>query len=226
MNNLIETEAKNCRERESNKGGTMEFSRKKFLAMILSLGLVCVPAAALTQTAQEKKLTEEVRKRLARLSELRAFDWISYKVEGTKVTLLGYASRPSLSTSAEKEVSRIKGVTEVDNKLEVLPVSPSDDDIRTEAYARIYTNPVLQRYAPGGGVTRSGFMDEAATIMHWGLDSSMSMQGPHQIHIIVKHGHLVLIGQLANQLEKQSAEAMVNNISGVFSVQNLIQIPQ
>lgn len=199
---------------------------KKSLWIFLAIGLAGVALAVAAQTGEEKKIAEEVRSRLVRLSEFRAFDWITFGVQGQKVTLMGYASRPSLHKSAEFAVSRLKGVKEVENKIEVLPLSPSDDEIRTEAYAEIYTNPVLQRYAPGGGVTPSGFMDEAATIMHWGLDASMSMSGPHAIHIIVKHGHVILAGQVSTELEKQAAEMAVQGISNVFSVQNAIQIAE
>lgn len=189
------------------------------------IGLVAVPMSATAQTDQEKRIAEEVRKRIAQLSEFRAFDWISFSIQGSKVTLMGYASRPSLHRSAEIAVSKIKGVVEVDNKIEILPLSNADDEIRALAYAKIYTHPALQRYAPGGGVTPSGFMDEAGSIMHWGLDASMSMNGPHAVHIIVKHGHVILVGYLGSQVEKQVAESMVQTVSGVFSVQNMIQTP-
>jgi hypothetical protein len=208
------------------KGVTMSFSRKQLLSIFLLIGLVWVSTAVFAQTEEEQKLAEEVRKRIIRLSEFRAFDWISFNVEGTKVTLMGYASLPSLFKSAERTVSKIKGVTEVDNQIEILPNSPADDRIRMNAYTRIYTHPTLQRYAPGGGVTRSGFWDEAATVNHWGLDASMTVRGPHAVHIIVKHGHVVLIGQLASSMERQIAETVVQGLSGVFSVQNLIQIPE
>ena len=203
----------------------MSVSRKNILSIFLLIGMVWVSAAAFAQTQEEKKIAEEVRKKIIRLSEFRAFDWITFSVQGTKVTLTGYASLPSLHRSAEVVVSKIKGVTEVVNNIEILPLSNSDDDIRTLVYAKIYTHPALSRYAPGGGVTPSGFMDEAASVMHWGLDASLSVRGPHAVHIIVKHGHVVLIGSLSTTLEKQVAETMAQTVSGVFSVQNLIQIP-
>jgi len=202
----------------------MSLYSRKILLIFLAIGLAGGAAAAAAQTGEEQKIAEEVRSRLIQLSEFGAFDWITFGVQGQKVTLMGYASRPSLHKSAEVAVSRLKGVTEVENKIEVLPLSPADDELRTLAYSAIYTNPVLQRYAPGGGVTHSGFMDEAATIMHWGLDASMSMKGPHAIHIIVKHGHVILAGQVGTELEKQAAEMAVQGISDVFSVRNMIQI--
>jgi len=199
---------------------------KKMLLALMVLGLVGISATAFAQTDEEKKLAEQVRSRLIRLSEFRVFDWLSFRVEGSKVTLNGFASRPSLHRSAEVAISRIKGVEEVVNEIEILPNSPMDDDIRALAYAKIYTHPVLQRYAPGGGVTPSGFRDEAASIMHWGLDASMSMRGPHAVHIIVRNGHILLIGQLGSEMDKQIAETIVRTISGVFGVQNMIQVPE
>jgi osmotically-inducible protein OsmY len=201
----------------------MSFAKKRFLSLVLAVGFLGMSVPVLGQTDEELKLTEDVRKRIARLSQYRAFDWISFTVEGTKVTLMGYASRPSLHKSAEKTVSKIKGVTEVDNQIEKLPTSNMDDEIRTRTYMAIYTHPSLQRYAPGGGMTQSTFMHEARTISHWGLDASMNMRGPHPIHIIVNRGHVALVGFVSSKMDRQIAETQVRSVPDVFSIQNLIQ---
>jgi hypothetical protein len=38
------------------------------------------------------------------------------------------------------------------DKIEQLPVSQFDDDLRWKAYYAIYRDPFLSRYAPGGGL--------------------------------------------------------------------------
>jgi hypothetical protein len=48
------------------------------------------------------------------------------------------ASRPTLKDSVEKVVRQLKGVEEVINQIEVLPLSGSDDELRADLYANIY----------------------------------------------------------------------------------------
>ena len=38
------------------------------------------------------------------------------------------------------------------DKIEDLPVSPNDDELRWKTYYAIYRDPFLSRYAPGGGL--------------------------------------------------------------------------
>jgi hyperosmotically inducible periplasmic protein len=74
------------------------------------------------------------------------FDNPFYKVDGNKVTLLGQVVRPTLNTDAENAVKQIEGVSAVDNQIQVLPVSPMDDQLRRAVYRPIYGDPVLSRY--------------------------------------------------------------------------------
>jgi len=110
-------------------------------------------------------LVKEVRHELVTLPYYGVFDNLSYKVEGSKVTLFGQARLPVLKDDAGKAVKGIEGVTAVDNQIEVLPVSPNDDNLRIAVYRAIYSKPALQRY-------------------------QMSAVPP--IHIIVKNGDVAL----------------------------------
>jgi hypothetical protein len=73
------------------------------------------------------------------------------------------ASRPTMRRADENPSSRLSarptnirrrasGVDEVIDKIEQLPVSQFDDDLRWKAYYAIYRDPFLSRYAPGGGL--------------------------------------------------------------------------
>ena len=59
-------------------------------------------------------------------------------MNGNEVVLSGHVTRPTLKTDAERVVSRIEGVTKVVNNIEVLPLSPFDDQIRLATYRSIY----------------------------------------------------------------------------------------
>jgi hyperosmotically inducible periplasmic protein len=88
-------------------------------------------------------------------------------VDGDKVTLMGQVVRPTVKTDAENTVKQIEGVSAVDNQIQVLPVSPMDDQLRRAVYRAIYGDPVLSRYG---------------------------MSALPSIHIIVNNGNVTLEG--------------------------------
>ena len=103
---------------------------------------------------------------------LSVFDNLQYRVDGNNVTLSGQVTQPYIKDDAEKAVKGIEGMGHINNQIEVLPVSPMDDQIRRAEYRAIYSFPSLQRYA--------------------------TMALP-KIHIVVKGGHVTLEGMVLNQ---------------------------
>jgi len=173
------------------------------LEWIVAGALIAVPAGAQQAPGHplgpkfEQYLTREVHHELVTLPFYTIFDNLAYSVNGATVTLLGQVTQPVLKEDAEKAVRRIEGVEKVDDKIEVLPVSPNDDQIRRAEFRAIYGDPALQRYALGA---------------------------LPPIHIIVKNGHVTLEGAVANEMDKNIAGIRANGVSGVFSVTNNLQI--
>jgi hyperosmotically inducible periplasmic protein len=147
----------------------------------------------------QDKITKEVRHELIMLPYYGVFDNLAYRVDGSKVTLFGQVTRPTLKSDAERAVKRIEGVELVDNQIEVLPLSPNDDQIRRATYRKIYSNPALQRYQMGA---------------------------VPPIHIIVKNGNITLVGVVANQMDKTIAGIRANALPGVFSVTNNLRVEE
>jgi hyperosmotically inducible protein len=147
--------------------------------------------------AYQAWLTKEVHHELVMLPWLSVFDNLEYKVEGSKVTLLGQVARPSIKPDAENAVKHLEGVTSVDNQIEVLPVSPNDDRIRRATYRAIYDYSALDRYAMGV------------------LPS---------IRIIVKNGNITLEGVVDNETDKNVAGIRANTVTGAFSVTNNLRV--
>src|SRR5919197_4000127 len=77
-----------------------------------------------------ERITREVRHELVMLPYLGVFDNLAYKVDGETVTLMGQVTRPTLKSDAENVVKKIEGVEKVNNQIEVLPLSSTDDRIR------------------------------------------------------------------------------------------------
>jgi hyperosmotically inducible protein len=125
------------------------------------------------------------------------FDNIEYRVDGETVTLLGDVTRPTLKSDAENVVKRIEGVQRVVNKIEVLPPSPMDDQLRLALYRAIYGFPALEKYALG-------------------------VQKP--IRIIVQSSHVTLEGVVDSEADKNLAGVRGNAVPGIFSVTNNLRV--
>jgi hyperosmotically inducible protein len=163
--------------------------------------LSILPGSLLAQReaspAAEARIQKEVRHELVMLPYLTVFDNLAYKVEGYNVTLFGQVTQPVLKSDAEKAVRKIEGVENVDNQIEVLPLSPMDDRLRRHLYRAIYGYPALQRYA-------------------------MPVLKP--IRIIVKNGHVTLEGVVDSEADKNLAGIRANGVGGIFSVSNNLMV--
>jgi hyperosmotically inducible periplasmic protein len=138
-------------------------------------------------------LVKEVRHQLLLLPYYSVFDNLLYKVDGDKVTLMGQVVRPTLKSDAENVVKEIEGVSAVNNEIQVLPVSPMDDQLRRAVYRAIYGDTVLSRYG---------------------------MSALPSIHIIVNNGHVTLEGVVDSEADKNLANIRANGVPNVFSVTN------
>lgn len=172
--------------------------------MLLAVTIIALSSLAIGQDAQrdtsargEERIIREVRHELLMLPYFGVFDYIAYKVNGYDVTLLGEVVRPSLKSDAENVVKHIEGVEKVDNQIEVLPPSPTDDRLRLRLFRAIYGFPALQKYELG-------------------------VQKP--IRIIVKMGRVTLEGVVDNEADKNLVGLRANSVSGIFSVTNNLQV--
>lgn len=169
-------------------------------ALVVALGLAAISANASTNqtaAAEMTPLETQVRRQLVMLPFYSVFDDLRFDVDGSKVTLYGQVSRPSLKISAGRVMERVEGVGEVENKIEVLPLSPNDNRIRLGVLRAIYTDSVLSRYA---------------------------MPTRPSIHIIVKNGDVTLTGVVAREADKNIAFLRANGVAGAFSVTNKLRV--
>ncbi|NYF91017.1 BON domain-containing protein [Tunturiibacter empetritectus] len=166
------------------------------------------------------RIVQQVQKKLAGLSNLGVFDWLTFGIHGKTLVLKGYASRPVLKSDAENAVKGIQGIDSVDNQIEVLPNSPMDDRIRAAVYNRIYTQPSLRKYnANQGNIGRAIGPGAGIALAAGGITNTPPM-GFHAIHIIVKNGNVTLYGVVLNQMDSSIAGMQANSTPGAFSVDN------
>jgi hyperosmotically inducible protein len=176
---------------------------------------------------QAKSTVEDIRQQLLKLPYYGVFDFLAFSYDRGTVTLVGYAYHPALKADAERAVKRAAGVDQVIDKIEELPVSPNDDEIRWRAYYAIYGDPFLSRYAPGGGVLwghrhafGAGFHPLAAGTPFPGMEPA----GDYPIHIIVKNGRIILLGVVENESDKTVAGLRAGEIPGAFGVENDLMV--
>jgi osmotically-inducible protein OsmY len=181
-----------------------------FLSAVLALGTTGLafaasvdrPSQQITNTADarlEQRLSKEVRHELNMIPQFTVFDNLAYRVDGGTVTLFGQVRDGIVKDSAEARVKHLEGVERVDNRIEILPASFNDDRIRRQVARAVFNDPRLFNYA---------------------------IQPTPPIHIIVKNGHVDLEGVVRTQAEKDDAFIRANGVSGVFSVQNNLQVEQ
>ena len=151
-----------------------------------------------TGSGDESRIVKEVRHQLLMLPYFGVFDDLGFVVNNGSVTLLGEVTRPVLKSDAGNAVKHIEGVTSVENNIEVLPLSPNDDQIRMATYRAIYGDASLS--------TRYGF------------------RALPSIHIIVKNGNIRLEGVVANEGDKNIAGIRANGVRGAFSVRNDLRV--
>jgi osmotically-inducible protein OsmY len=192
-------------------------------ALVLFTPSVLAQQQAVTSDVKQQanlKLAQEVRREIVMQPQYGVFDYIHFAIQGDTVILRGKASRPTLKSSIENSVKRIEGVNNVQNEIEVLPLSPNDDRLRAAVYASIYRDPALQRYTSNRGGPR-GVPSVARAA--GGITNDPPM-GFHAIHIIVENGHVTLTGVVDSDMDLAIAEMRANSVPGVFSVDNDLQV--
>src|ERR1700736_2465099 len=188
--------------------------------------IVLLVAASPAAQSQAKSTTEEIRKELLQLPYYGVFDFIAFSYNKGTVTLMGYAYHLGLKSDAERAAKRASGVDMVVDKIEELPPSPNDDELRWKIYYAIYRDPFLSRYAPGGGMLWGhrhpfgGGFHAMSPLRFPGMEPI----GDYPIHIIVKNGKITLLGVVDTEGDKTVAGMRAREVPGSFGVENELAV--
>jgi hyperosmotically inducible protein len=128
---------------------------------------------------------------------LTVFDDVNGMVVNGVATLTGQVTTPYKSQGIVQAVSRVEGVQQIIDRVEVLPSSIFDDQIRYAVANRIYNDPAFSQY---------------------------SMQARPPIHVIVKSGHVTLRGVVGSEMDRRLAELLARDIFGVLGVENILRV--
>ena len=163
---------------------------------------LAVPAAAQQPTSAEAsvgrtslQLFRSVQRQVLTYPQFSVFDSINAQIKDGTVTLTGKVTMPFKRKEIEERVSRIAGIKGVNNQIEVLPASQSDDRLRTGIANAIYGNSAFSNYAT---------------------------QVNPPIHIIVERGRVWLEGVVANNVDRALAYSIASMFQA-FSVKNSLR---
>lgn len=154
-----------------------------------------VAGPSLSDQELQSKLVEKLQ--YDRVGYGNAFNAISVSVHDGDVTLSGHARTDVDKDSALALVSTYRGVKDVTDEIQVDPVSIMDDQIRLAVARAVYSYPTLNKYA----------IDPAKPI-----------------RISVQSGNVELYGVVDTQADKDVAYLRANQVPGVFSVKNYLQV--
>ena len=163
---------------------------KKLCVLATTLAM---SANVLASTGERKDLQvfNDISKTVNRYAYFSIFDDVDAAVKDGVVTLTGKVTMPYKRDEIAKRVAKIDGVSEVRNRIGVLPVSQFDDQLRYRIARSIY----------GSG--------------HF---SNYSKVNP-PIHVIVDHGRVTLTGVVNSEVDRMLARSLATQF-GAFSVTN------
>jgi osmotically-inducible protein OsmY len=151
--------------------------------------------SATTAAAQDSRdlgIALDISRQIERYPQLTIFDYVTGTVDNGVVTLTGKVTMPFKKNDIAKRAGSVSGVREVLNRIDVLPVSSYDDNLRQRIARAIYGNSAFWQYGA---------------------------RANPPIHIIVEGGHVTLTGVVNSNVERMLARSLAVGF-GELSVTN------
>ena len=138
------------------------------------------------------QVLKDVATSVERYTQFTIFDDVSASVKDGVVTLTGKVTMPFKRDDIARRVATVDGVRSVQDRIDVLPVSQFDDELRLRIARSIYGN---------------------ANFWNYGI-----MPNP-PIHIVVEHGRVTLTGVVQSEVDRALARSLATQF-GALSVTN------
>ena len=142
-------------------------------------------------------LRKAVAKKIRSYVFYTVFDSVDLSVDDGSVILTGYVTEPYRVKEIGRLASHVTGVRTLDNRLEVLPASIFDAQLRTRLAVTIYNHPVF---------------------------SHLAFQTNPPLHIVVKNSRVILTGVVNSETQRTLAEHLVLSTFGVLGVENRLAL--
>ncbi len=144
-----------------------------------------------------QQILDQARHQILTYYAYTIFDNIELGMQGDTLIVNGQVTQPFKKGDLGNILAHIRGVAELQNNLEVLPVSNFDDAARVQIARAIYGDPYFVYYGN---------------------------QALPPIHIIVKNGNVTLVGAVATSMDKQKAAMDALSAGTFFSLTNNLSV--
>jgi osmotically-inducible protein OsmY len=144
-----------------------------------------------------QQILEAARKQIVTYYAYGVFDNINLEARGSKLIVSGQVTQPFKRSAIGNFLTRVKGVAELQNDLEVLPLSPYDDSIRIAVARAIFGDSYFVHYAN---------------------------RAVPSIHIVVKNGNVTLEGVVNSKLDRAKADAVARSAGISLSFVNNLRV--
>jgi hyperosmotically inducible protein len=132
------------------------------------------------------QLIRNIQRQVLEYPHYTVFDTVKMQIAGDTVRLFGKVTMPYKRDEIEKRVATVPGVARVDNQIEVLPASKSDDELRVGIAQALYRHPSFDRFA--------GFPNPP-------------------VHVIVERGRVTLEGYVDTQADRLAALSIARSFN-------------
>jgi osmotically-inducible protein OsmY len=174
------------------------WTKQEAISRTLKAGKIASVASNVTipKAENDNALVREVSERIRSYDLFTVYDDVNGRVRNGVIFLSGAVTQPNKLSDILERVAKVRGVQDIDNKIEVLPASDSDDRLRVAIANAIYRDEAFINY---------------------------SLADP-PVHVIVNRGHVTLTGYVRADLERFKAESNARAISGILAFENKIEV--
>jgi len=145
--------------------------------------MLSLSAPAFAADSSNYQLFKKVESQVLKYPFFSIFDSVHAQVDNGVVELTGKVTMPYKKNAIAERVMKVQGVTRVNNKIDVLPASQFDDELRVRIARAIYSNSNFYGYG--------------------------SRANP-PIHVIVERGRVTLEGVVNNDVDRRIAQSIAS----------------
>jgi hyperosmotically inducible protein len=150
-----------------------------------------------TEDITDQQIVMAARKQVVLYPFFTVFDWAEFRSQNHHLEVSGYVTEPYKKIDIGRLMARVKGVTELQNNIVVLPTSVDDDQVRMAIARAIYMDPYFAGYGN---------------------------QPIPPIHIIVDNLNVILYGVVNSPVDREKAEEDARFAATYFSLTDKLTV--
>jgi hyperosmotically inducible periplasmic protein len=157
-----------------------------------------------TIAVDPNQIVNDARRRILNHYANSIFDNIEVDSQGSTLIVHGQVTQPYKKEAVGYFLTHVRGVVAIENKIQILPLSVDDDDLRMRLARAIYDDPSFAKYAEtahppihiivdGENVTLAGTVDSDLDKSRAGQDAQLVLK------YLSLHNNLRVVGQETRQ---------------------------